>query len=101
MNSNLIRVAVNADEIIQGEAMILTLKDQEILNGNEINEDNDVLENELIRAQDEREFKKQQAERVRTKGRGYADKYDDEGGSKLLAHYDEQKMEKVPYSFNC
>lgn len=43
------KVDVNKDEIQAGQQMILCLADQELLNGDELNEAEDILENEEIK----------------------------------------------------
>lgn len=53
-----VKVDLNVDEINQGEMIILTLADQELLIGNEINEEHDILENVAIKEQEKLEFKK-------------------------------------------
>ena len=47
--SSKIKVDVNKDEIQEGSQMILCLADQLLLNGDELNDAEDVLENEEIK----------------------------------------------------
>ena len=53
------KVNINADELAAGEEMILTLEDQYLLKGNEVNDDNDILENLHIKENDKLEFRRQ------------------------------------------
>ncbi|CAK78221.1 unnamed protein product (macronuclear) [Paramecium tetraurelia] len=51
--SHKIKVDVNEDEIQVGGEMILCLADQQLLDGDQLNEVDDVLENDLIKVQDQ------------------------------------------------
>lgn len=52
---------------MDGQGMILTLADQYILDGDNINEDEDVLENADIKAKDKIEFRRKIEEKIRKK----------------------------------
>ena len=47
-----IKVNVNEDELLHGDQMILTLDDRLLLNGDQINEDDDVLVNVHLKEQE-------------------------------------------------
>ena len=70
-----IKVEVNIDEINPGENLILTLADQNILDGDNINEEEDHLENPEIKEKDQLEFRKKQIEKIKKKN--YSQKYDE------------------------
>ena len=85
-----LKVRHDADEVMEGETMILTLKDTSILDDTRtgINEDDDELEN-VLTAEEKRRKK---ARKEATKNPGAPFGTDEEEGSKtLLAKYDEKK----------
>ena len=85
-----LKVRHDADEVMEGETMILTLKDTSILDDTRtgINEDDDELEN-VLTAEEKRRKK---ARKEATKNPGAPFGTDEEEGSKtLLAKYDDKK----------
>ena len=85
-----LKVRHDADEVMEGETMILTLKDSSILDDARtgINEEDDELENVL--AAEEKRRKKARKEATKNPGAPFGT--DEEEGSKtLLAKYDEKK----------
>ncbi|CAD8077311.1 unnamed protein product [Paramecium sonneborni] len=90
--SNKIKVDVNEDEIQVGGEMILCLADQQLLNGDQLNEVDDVLENDQIKVQDQ--IKKNEKLKEQIKKAHYSQKYDGEEKKEILEKYDEIKIEK-------
>uniref|UniRef100_A0A5B6YXX9 Putative SART-1 family protein DOT2 n=1 Tax=Davidia involucrata TaxID=16924 RepID=A0A5B6YXX9_DAVIN len=83
-----IKVLHGLDKVIEGGAVVLTLKDQSILADGDINQDVDMLENVEIGEQKRRD----EAYRAAKKKTGiYDDKFNDEPGSekKILPQYDD------------
>ncbi|XAR63764.1 hypothetical protein NMG60_11023830 [Bertholletia excelsa] len=83
-----VKVLHGLDKVIEGGAVVLTLKDQSILANGDINEDVDMLENVEIGEQKRRD----DAYKAAKKKTGiYDDKFNDEPGSekKILPQYDD------------
>ncbi|CAK9170674.1 unnamed protein product [Ilex paraguariensis] len=83
-----VKVLHGLDKVIEGGAVVLTLKDQSILADGDINEEVDVLENVEIGEQKRRD----EAYNAAKKKKGiYDDKFNDEPGSekKILPQYDD------------
>ncbi|XP_034699633.1 SART-1 family protein DOT2-like isoform X1 [Vitis riparia] len=83
-----VKVLHGLDKVIDGGAVVLTLKDQDILANGDINEDVDMLENVEIGEQKRRD----EAYKAAKKKTGiYEDKFNDEPGSekKILPQYDD------------
>ncbi|KAJ9689235.1 hypothetical protein PVL29_014748 [Vitis rotundifolia] len=83
-----VKVLHGLDKVIEGGAVVLTLKDQDILANGDINEDVDMLENVEIGEQKQRD----EAYKAAKKKTGiYEDKFNDEPGSekKILPQYDD------------
>lgn len=88
-----VKVLHGLDKVLEGGAVILTLKDQDILANGEINEDVDMLENVEIGEQKRRN----DAYKAAKKGTGvYGDKFNDEPGAekKMLPQYDDPTEEE-------
>ncbi|XP_073003718.1 SART-1 family protein DOT2 [Typha latifolia] len=84
-----VKILHGLDKVIEGGAVVLTLKDQNILAGGDINEDVDMLENVEIGEQKQRD----EAYRVAKKKTGiYDDKFSDDTGSRrpILPQYDDE-----------
>ncbi|CAD8164231.1 unnamed protein product [Paramecium octaurelia] len=90
--SHKIKVDVNEDEIQIGGEMILCLADQQLLDGDQLNEVDDVLENEQIKVQDQ--IKKNEKLKEQIKKAHYSQKYDGEEKKDILEKYDEIKIQK-------
>ncbi|CAD8073469.1 unnamed protein product [Paramecium primaurelia] len=90
--SHKIKVDVNEDEIQVGGEMILCLADQQLLNGDQLNEVDDILENDEIKVQDQ--IKKNEKLKEQIKKSHYSQKYDGEEKKEILEKYDEIKIEK-------
>ncbi|XP_039061068.1 SART-1 family protein DOT2-like [Hibiscus syriacus] len=83
-----VKVLHGLDKVMDGGAVVLTLKDQSILANGDINEDIDMLENTEIGEQKRRD----EAYKAAKKKTGvYDDKFNDEPGSekKILPQYDD------------
>ncbi|XWS27410.1 hypothetical protein CRYUN_Cryun26dG0112700 [Craigia yunnanensis] len=83
-----VKVLHGLDKVMDGGAVVLTLKDQSILANGDINEDVDMLENVEIGEQKQRD----EAYKAAKKKTGlYDDKFNDEPGSekKILPQYDD------------
>ncbi|XP_042478368.1 SART-1 family protein DOT2-like isoform X3 [Macadamia integrifolia] len=83
-----VKVRHGLDKVIEGGAVVLTLKDQSILTNDDINEEADVLENVEIGEQKRRD----EAYKAAHKKTGiYEDKFSNEDGSqkKMLPQYDD------------
>ncbi|KAL6984902.1 ESCRT II complex subunit Dot2 [Sarracenia purpurea var. burkii] len=88
-----VKVLHGLDKVIEGGAVVLTLKDQSILAGGGINEDVDILENVELGEQKQRD----EAYKAAKKKVGiYADKFSDELGSekKILPQYDDPVVDE-------
>lgn len=85
-----LKVRHDADEVMEGETMILTLKDTSILDDTRtgINEDDDELENVLTA--EEKRRKKARKEATKNPGAPFGTG-EEEGSKTLLAKYDEKK----------
>lgn len=83
-----VKVLHGLDKVIEGGAVVLTLKDQSILANGDINEDVDMLENVEIGEQKQRDDAYKAAKR---KPGTYVDKFSDELGTekKMLPQYDD------------
>lgn len=83
-----VKVLHGLDKVIEGGAVVLTLKDRSILADGDINEEVDVLENIEIGEQKRRDEAYQAAKK---KAGTYEDKFNDEPGSqkKMLPQYDD------------
>ncbi|KAI4365413.1 hypothetical protein MLD38_021398 [Melastoma candidum] len=83
-----VKVLDGLDKVIEGGAVVLTLKDQNILANGDINEDVDMLENVEIGEQKRRDDAYKSAKK---KTGIYDDKFNDDPGSKkkMLPQYDE------------
>lgn len=87
------KVLHGIDKVVEGGAVVLTLKDQSILAGDDINQEVDVLENVEIGEQKRRD----DAYKAAKKKTGiYDDKFNDEPGSerKILQKYDDPAEEE-------
>ncbi|KAJ8557524.1 hypothetical protein K7X08_003149 [Anisodus acutangulus] len=87
------KVLHGLDKVVEGGAVVLTLKDQSILAGDDINQEVDVLENVEIGEQKRRD----DAYKAAKKKTGiYDDKFSDEPGSerKVLPKYDDPAEEE-------
>lgn len=87
------KVLHGIDKVVEGGAVVLTLKDQSILAGDDINQEVDVLENVEIGEQKKRD----DAYKAAKKKTGiYDDKFNDEPGSerKILQKYDDPAEEE-------
>ncbi|KAJ4982428.1 hypothetical protein NE237_033265 [Protea cynaroides] len=83
-----VKIRHGIDKVIEGGAVVLTLKDQNILSNDDINEEADVLENVEIGEQKQRD----EAYKAAKKKTGiYEDKFNNEDGSqkKMLPQYDD------------
>ncbi|CAN6726205.1 unnamed protein product [Malus baccata var. baccata] len=83
-----VKVLHGLDKVMEGGAVVLTLKDQNILADGDINEDIDMLENVEIGEQKQRD----DAYKAAKKKRGaYVDKFNDDPGTekKMLPQYDD------------
>ncbi|WOL12238.1 SART-1 family protein DOT2 [Canna indica] len=83
-----LKILHGLDKVIEGGAVVLTLKDQDILKGGDVNDDTDMLENVEIGEQKQRD----EAYRAAKKKTGlYDDKFNDETGSRktILPQYDD------------
>ncbi|KAJ8753654.1 hypothetical protein K2173_026330 [Erythroxylum novogranatense] len=88
-----VKVLHGLEKVIEGGAVVLTLKDQNILAGGDINEDVDMLENVEIGEQKRRD----EAYKAAKKKTGiYDDKFNDDPASekKLLPQYDDSTAEE-------
>ncbi|XP_059634496.1 SART-1 family protein DOT2-like [Cornus florida] len=88
-----VKVLHGLDKVVEGGAVVLTLKDQSILADGDINEEVDMLENVEIGEQKRRN----EAYRAAKKKTGiYDDKFNDEPGSekKLLPQYDDPVVDE-------
>ncbi|CAN4114981.1 unnamed protein product [Withania somnifera] len=88
-----VKVLHGLDKVVEGGAVVLTLKDQSILAGDDINQEVDVLENVEIGEQKRRD----DAYKAAKKKIGiYDDKFNDEPGSerKILQKYDDPAEEE-------
>lgn len=83
-----VKVLHGLDKVIEGGAVVLTLKDQSILANGDINEDVDMLENVEIGEQKQRDDAYKAAKR---KPGTYEDKFSDDLGTekKMLPQYDD------------
>lgn len=88
-----LKVQHNADEIMEGETMILTLKDSSILDDTRgaINEDTDELENVLL-AENKRR-KKARTEATKKSATPFGE--EEEGGKTVLSKYDEKEEDEA------
>ncbi|KAM3283032.1 SART-1 family protein DOT2 [Capsicum chacoense] len=87
------KVLHGLDKVVEGGAVVLTLKDQSILAGDDVNQEVDVLENVEIGEQKRRD----DAYKAAKKKTGiYDDKFNDEPGSerKILQKYDDPAEEE-------
>ncbi|MCD7456603.1 ESCRT II complex subunit Dot2 [Datura stramonium] len=87
------KVLHGLDKVVEGGAVVLTLKDQSILAGDDVNQEVDVLENVEIGEQKRRD----DAYKAAKKKTGiYDDKFNDELGSerKILPKYDDPAEEE-------
>ncbi|CAL9185687.1 unnamed protein product [Musa hybrid cultivar] len=83
-----VKILHGLDKVIEGGAVVLTLKDQDILKDGDINEEIDMLENVEIGEQKQRD----EAYKAAKKRTGlYDDKFNDETGSQktILPQYDD------------
>ncbi|KAK9090646.1 hypothetical protein Sjap_023823 [Stephania japonica] len=82
-----VKILHGLDKVIEGGAVVLTLKDQNILAGGDINDDMDVLENVEIGEQKQRDAAYKAAKKTGI----YEDKFNEEAGSqkKMLPQYDD------------
>ncbi|XP_022717380.1 SART-1 family protein DOT2-like [Durio zibethinus] len=88
-----VKVLHGLDKVMDGGAVVLTLKDQSILSNGDINEDVDMLENIEIGEQKRRD----EAYKAAKKKTGvYDDKFNDEPGSekKILPQYDDPLVDE-------
>ncbi|XP_052185071.1 SART-1 family protein DOT2 isoform X2 [Diospyros lotus] len=88
-----VKVLHGLDKVIEGGAVVLTLKDQSILADGDINQEMDVLENVEIGEQKQRD----EAYKAAKKKTGiYDDKFNDEPGSerKILPQYDDPVVDE-------
>ncbi|CAD6222898.1 unnamed protein product [Miscanthus lutarioriparius] len=83
-----VKVLHGLDKVLEGGAVVMTLKDQSILANGDINEDADMLENIEIGEQKQRD----EAYKASKKKGTYDDKFSDDSLSKksMLSHYDDQ-----------
>ena len=90
-----VRVAHDLDDFLEDHEVVLTLKDQGVLDADGVNIGDDVLEN----SQMAQEYKRQAAVKHQKKIMGLSSYDDDMENDKrsLLPQYDEVKTEKVPY----
>ncbi|WVZ66809.1 hypothetical protein U9M48_015979 [Paspalum notatum var. saurae] len=82
-----VKVLHGLDKVLEGGAVVMTLKDQSILANGDINEDADMLENIEIGEQKQRD----EAYKASKKKGTYDDKFNDDPSSKksMLSHYDD------------
>lgn len=82
-----VKVLHGLDKVIEGGAVVMTLKDQSILADGDINEEADMLENTEIGEQKQRD----EAYKAAKKKGTYDDKFNDDSLSKkaMLSHYDD------------
>lgn len=82
-----VKVLHGLDKVLEGGAVVMTLKDQSILANGDINEDADMLENIEIGEQKQRD----EAYKASKKKGTYDDKFNDDSSSKksILSHYDD------------
>ncbi|KAL5205108.1 hypothetical protein ABZP36_009979 [Zizania latifolia] len=82
-----VKVLHGLDKVIEGAAVVMTLKDQSILADGDINQEADMLENIEIGEQKQRN----EAYRAAKKKGTYDDKFNDDPWSKksILSHYDD------------
>ncbi|KAK1305048.1 hypothetical protein QJS10_CPB11g01396 [Acorus calamus] len=88
-----VKILHGLDKVIEGGAVVLTLKDQSILANGDINEEIDVLQNVEIGEQKQRD----EAYRDAKKKTGiYVDKFADDDGSQktILPQYDDPKTDE-------
>lgn len=83
-----VKVLHGLDKVLEGGAVVMTLKDQSILANGDINEDADMLENIEIGEQKQRD----EAYKASKKKGTYDDKFNNDSSSKksILSHYDDQ-----------
>lgn len=88
-----VKVLHGLDKVIEGGAVVLTLKDQGILADGELNEEVDVLENIEIGEQKRRDEAYQAAKK---KAGSYEDKFNEDPGfqKKMLPQYDDPAMDE-------
>ncbi|CAN6236267.1 unnamed protein product [Urochloa humidicola] len=82
-----VKVLHGLDKILEGGAVVMTLKDQSILADGDINEEADMLENIEIGEQKQRD----EAYKASKKKGTYDDKFNEDSSSKksMLSHYDD------------
>ncbi|KAF8649652.1 hypothetical protein HU200_064192 [Digitaria exilis] len=82
-----VKVLHGLDKVLEGGAVVMTLKDQSILADGDINEDADMLENIEIGEQKQRD----EAYKASKKKGTYDDKFNEDSSSKksMLSHYDD------------
>ncbi|RCV35440.1 hypothetical protein SETIT_7G240200v2 [Setaria italica] len=82
-----VKVLHGLDKVLEGGAVVMTLKDQSILADGDINEDADMLENIEIGEQKQRD----EAYKSSKKKGTYDDKFSEDSSSKksILSHYDD------------
>ncbi|TKW06619.1 hypothetical protein SEVIR_7G251900v4 [Setaria viridis] len=82
-----VKVLHGLDKVLEGGAVVMTLKDQSILANGDINEDADMLENIEIGEQKQRD----EAYKSSKKKGTYDDKFSEDSSSKksILSHYDD------------
>ncbi|KZV31565.1 hypothetical protein F511_07416 [Dorcoceras hygrometricum] len=88
-----VKILHGLDKVLEGGAVVLTLKDQNILADNDVNQEVDMLENVEIGEQKRRD----EAYRAAKKKTGvYDDKFNDEPGApkKMLPQYDDPATEE-------
>ncbi|KAL2899005.1 SART-1 family protein DOT2 [Bienertia sinuspersici] len=88
-----VKVLHGVDKVLEGGAVVLTLKDQDILTNGDLNEDVDMLENVEIGEQKRRS----EAYKASKKTAGvYVDKFNDEPGEekRMLPQYDDPAEEE-------
>ena len=85
-----VRIAHDLDDFIEDHEIVLTLKDQGILDKDGLKGDGDVLENVYL----SEDFKNQQALKMKKKKLGLESYDDDQEKKSILPQYDEPKMEK-------
>ena len=77
---------------------ILVLKDQSLLDHDNVNEAADELLNVDLVEKDKLDFKLQTLERLKNVGQEHQmEKFKESGDRTLLAKYDEKKTDKVPF----
>ncbi|OEL15977.1 SART-1 family protein DOT2 [Dichanthelium oligosanthes] len=82
-----VKILHGLDKVLEGGAVVMTLKDQSILADGDINEDADMLENIDIGEQKQRD----EAYKASKKKGTYDDKFNEDSSSKksILSHYDD------------